>query len=448
MNVYSIFQCYPLWRSLNNWRIASPTVDQIAERTDQELGDATASTCKLFRNLIPDLKASFEKATNAALLCQAISNRYYPQTQTDQRTLRISTVALGWDWHEYCRGWNAKQVAQEIGIEQGDLMHVWKLLVSEAAAVDPLRDWDDLIPFIAVEQRQRLKGKALLADLFRSMASMLALFYEEVTGTPVSAQSSLHDSLLHPEESKGGMLRQLDYVTNKYHLNPRPRLILMVEGETEVDQIPRLMELFWEFSPSRAGIEIHNLKGVANFTGNPKRERSGLLRRFIDDYHNRQTMVYIVLDNEGGAEHIKRELIASRSLYFANRFVTTEQLIHIWQLNYEFDNFTDTEIARAMTDLATNNQFTQREVRTARDNFSKGNTLGKLFEEKTGARLLKRELSAKLTDILIEEADLIRAVPQRPIIDQLSIVLKLAGTNHQPTSGEGWERNQKSGFWG
>ena len=84
INFYSEFQLYPLWKFLNVIRIHCPTIDEIVTKSDQEIADSMAATCKLLREQIPALVELLQASKNAALVCQAISNRYFPLTQTDQ----------------------------------------------------------------------------------------------------------------------------------------------------------------------------------------------------------------------------------------------------------------------------------------------------------------------------------------------------------------------------
>ena len=454
INFYSEFQFYPLWKCLNESRIHSPSIDEMVIKSDQELTDEFASTCRFVRSQIPDLIKSLQASKNAALVCQAISNRYYPLTQTDQRTIRIrSSVVWDWDWHEYRRTWNAKQMAAEMELAAGEIFSMWRNIKNETSRVNPLREWDDLTKFIAVNEKERLRAKALLAYSLENMAAMLEMFYEDVVGKSILERYPPDRTVLLPKEEPDGTLRELEYVTNKYHLNPRPRLILVVEGESEAEQIPRLLEHFWGHGPSKAGIEVLNLKGISKFVGNqkkagkPNREGSPL-KRLIDDYHNRQTMVYVLLDNEGGAAFIKNELRNAASEYFGKRAVTNEEYIHIWNINYEFDSFTNKEIAGAMSALPPSVLFTELEVEQARQDSHPGSALKRLFEVKTSSPLSKRCLNKELTDLLIAEADSSGILPHRPILDQLHKIIELAARNHQPTSGESWETNQQSGYFG
>lgn len=145
---------------------------------------------------------------------------------------------------------------------------------------------------------------------------------------------------------------------------------------------------------------------------------------------------------------MKKGLLDAKSEYFEKRAVTNENYIHIWNIAYEFDNFSNKEIASAMSVLAPNTLFTEPEVEQARQDSNPGSALKRLFEAKTASPLSKRSLNKELTSLLIAEAETSGILPQRPILDQLHKIIGLAATNHQPTSGEVWEINQQSGYFG
>jgi hypothetical protein len=136
-------------------------------------------------------------------------------------------------------------------------------------------------------------------------------------------------------------LQNLEFLTNKYRLNPRPKLILVVEGNGEAEQFPRLAKELFGYSFPQGGINVVNIQGVGNFTGKKKIDKYGGLERFIDDYHHRQTVVFVVLDDEGRVSKIKKELLKAHSKYSPNRMVTKEEYIRVWDnKNIEFDNLT------------------------------------------------------------------------------------------------------------
>ena len=115
-----------------------------------------------------------------ALLCQYISNRYYPQTQTDQRTIKISrqshsdqwinVQALDWDWHEFVRRWNPHGTERLFKLTPEKLRHAYQALASAQKHCDPLERWYQLIQFVAVNERRKLKGDALRAEALRALA--------------------------------------------------------------------------------------------------------------------------------------------------------------------------------------------------------------------------------------------------------------------------------------
>ena len=75
-----------------------------------------------------------------------------------------------------------------------------------------------------------------------------------------------------------------EFLTNEYHLNPKPKLILIVEGNGEEEQFPRLSKKLFGYSFSKLGIEVVNIRGVAGFTGRKGLDQYGALEKFIDYY--------------------------------------------------------------------------------------------------------------------------------------------------------------------
>ena len=115
-----------------------------------------------------------------------------------------------------------------------------------------------------------------------------------------------------------------------YAKNPRPKLILVVEGNGENEQFPRLIQELFEYSLPRLGIEIMNLQGVGNFTGKKSRDKYGALEKFIDHYHAKQTIVFVVLDNDERVSTVKESLLKATSKHFPKRRVTKDENINVW----------------------------------------------------------------------------------------------------------------------
>lgn len=411
---------------------------------------------------IDSLKKNGVRGEKTVTICQIISNKYFPLTQSDKRTIQVP----GYDkfhqyknWHEYCRNWDAKKVLLEIGISIDELKQLQELVAKDAEYIDPLEIWYDFVNFVSIEKKKKLKGKALLAQTLHSMEKMLRFFYEDLTGIKLPSPDESLNSWKERRYGQGVIkdeLLYLEFLANEYHLNPRPNLILVVEGEGEEEQFPRLAKELFGISFPRLSIEVLNIHGIGGFEGKKGQGKYGALEKFIDNYHFRQTIVFMVLDNEGRASKIKQDLIGSTSKRYPKRTVTKDEYIPLWSKNIEFDNFSHEEIAKAMTELC-EKRYTFRidEIAECEELYSKkkGNPLGKHFKEKLSYDLNKPKLLDILFGYIIlnssNEFDY-NGNAKRPVVKIMQRVIKLASDNSycQPHSLDAWERNQESGYFG
>jgi len=184
-----------------------------------------------------------EYRRSVALLCQFVSNRYYPKTQGDQRTIRaggstysdcwIFVDSHDWNWSEEARSWNPKTAERLFSLTPKKLRHTYNSLAIAQGDCDPLERWYKLTQFVSVGERAKLKGDALRAETLRAGAHMLRLLYMDLYG----------EELPHPNEVTGTVIthvpelavhqdprRYLEFVANRFGLNPQPKLSLFVEG--------------------------------------------------------------------------------------------------------------------------------------------------------------------------------------------------------------------------
>ena len=409
---------------------------------------------------ITDLKKYRSKDESYVFLCQVLANRYFPHTQSDQRTISVpgrgTHIPIDWDWHDYCRTWNARQVLSEISITPEDCKNLYERLLFQARWIDPLERWYELVEFVSYEQKKKLKGDALLAQSFYAMAQMVRLFYRDITDEklPKPTEWSGFDlNRFYGFNVVDDELRHLEHLTNRYHLNPRPRLILVVEGKGEEEQIPRLARELLGHPFPFVGIQVYNLNGVGNFTGRKRQDRHGALEKFIDDYHSRQTIVFVLIDREGGVPRVRDRLLKARSLSYPDRKITKAEYVHVWKKNIEFDNFGHDEIACAMTKLGREKHvFTGAEIsRCEQDHLErKADPLATLFGKQVGPGFSKAELLKILVDEVLShpEEEFEAGQPRRPLTKIIRQVLELAALNHQPSTAKIWEHNQRSGELG
>jgi hypothetical protein len=340
-NVYSVFQCYSLYRVLKRTRI----------------GEIRAESWVFYnKNHIEKLLLSFQaraaeidsihqdnRLDLIARVCQIISTRYFPHARSNKRYLSFPCEPSlnGWNWWDYSEQWDAPAVLAQLNLQISDIKESWLSITEDLKVIDPLENWAELLSFVSVDKRDELKGSALFAHTLRSMRDMLSMFYADLT-------EPVEDEILGEENTS----QQLQYLLTQYSLNPRPSVILIVEGHGEAEQFPRFAEEILKASFSRLEIEVTNLEGIGAFTGSKKNDKYGALERFIDFNHHNETLVFIILDNEGRAAEIKRNLVQKQSRYFGKRTVTREEYIFLWESSIEFANFTNEEIATALTELS------------------------------------------------------------------------------------------------
>lgn len=463
---YSPFQCYTLYHLMRTTR-SEFRAEWWIEYTDEDIQSKIHEVSQWAHQVIDIFQKNGVRGEMSSTVCQVISNRYAPKTLSDRRSVRVSTmlpIYYRWDWYKYCRNWNANAVLDNIGIEPKELKGLQEILALDAKSVDPLEKWYDLVDFVSLNKKNKLKGNALLAQSFYAMEKMLRLFYEDITGErlyPPSESKGWERDKFYGEGVTNDVFQYLEFLTNEYNLNPRPKLILVVEGYGEEEQFPRLSEEFFGYPFSRLGIKVWNIRGVANFVGEKGKNPYSALEKFIDyQHHHEQTFVFVVLDSEGGAGKVKERLIRAKSILYPGCFITKEEYVHLWKTNIEFDNFSDIEIAHAMTQFCQNKYvFMSDEVAECRKQSE--NTRGRsgekdylscLFTNKTGGYgSNKRELLNMLFTDIIEQPENEFAADEnlkRPVLQIMQKIIELAAKNCRPNTHNAWKINQEAGFFG
>jgi hypothetical protein len=374
----------------------------------------------------------------------AIQNRYLPYTKSDQRSILVSYPAeyLQWNWQEFKKNWNPERILQSLNIDLNRLNDIYRRIESCARYIDPLEHWNPLMEFISYEKKQKLKGQALLALDFYGMSKMLKMFYEDLTGEKSENRGDRNNWKVtyYGVGTLANKTELLEYLTNEYHLNPRPKLILVVEGDGEYENIPKIAEAMG-LDLNTSSIKMENLQGIGEFKK---------LSRFIDHYHNLQTVVFVLLDNENRSRQFKQRIVESKSKFGINRKITKTDYIKIWDKNYEYDNFSDEEIASAMSYQSREKYFFRgEEINCARLGKSK---LQDLFRSKVGYDLNKKDLAVCLSNIIIKEIEQGVAVEKikkkRKIVSEIINITEIAIHNPFPVRKDIWKNNQESGYFG
>jgi hypothetical protein len=437
---YSQFQAYELWHRIKLLRC------KIAAEYWVENPDKWAKSIQNWAIEMLEFAKQHFFRYDISLLSQILANRYYPFTQTNQRYFNLS-APYQWDWDDFCDKWNAHKVLKELSLETADIRKAWEMLVLDAKTCDPLEQWYDLVSFTAIEKRDKLKGHALRARTWYIMEHMLRLFYYDLTKEELPTPEGPVTYKFVPGVERPvtpNPLIHLEEIANDFNINPRPVLILLVEGEGEERYFPKLMENYFEVSCQSLGIQIISLNGVGNFCGNGAHDRHGAMIRFVDDYHSRGTIVFIIMDNENKAEKIRNDMLARKSIY-EKRMLTREEYIVIWKKSFEFDNFENDEIAEAMSQLTDHRRrFTAEQIQEIKDKKcpKKGRRLEDLYKEVTNYSLEKPMLMEALVELICKEKTGNGCTEQRRIVSVLKHVIDLAREN-RPQSSQ-WHRDYRA----
>ena len=454
---YSIFQCYNLFILEQQTKMSLNCLDWISY-DDIQIDKIIKRITSDSNIIISKQKELFSRNVIIPLVCQVLSNRYFPLTQTDGRRITVTSHGFHsdeWDWFEYCKKWEPEKILFDLEMKPEYIKSLQSQLLRKARYIDPIEKWYELVNFISVDKKEKLKDNALLAQIFYSTEKMLRFFYKDITGEDLPSPDETNGEWKERVYGKGVVeneLQYLEFISNIYHVNPKPNLILIVEGHGEEKQIPRLASEFFGINFSTMGIEMINLQSVSHFEGKKSVDKYGALEKLIDNHHNRQTFVFCILDNESRVPNIKEKLLTRHSLYYPSRKITKDEYIHVWDKNIEFDNFTCEEIAQSMTDLAKGKYtFSSNEIEECKKSFkTKSNCLESLSEEKLNYHISKIDILGKLFDTVINSNTEYEKQPEKPIISVLEKIFDLARNNSycQPTSLDNWKKNQESGVFG
>lgn len=458
---YSAFQIDHLNVVLSSMNITIHMDEFFDDLASAENWSALGKSLMKHADQIKEVFANHEHRRSVGLLCQCISDRYYFETQTDQRFMRYSTGGSfsnawitmnyhNWDWFSYSRHWNPKEDEKLFHLSPEKLEHAYETLAISQASCDPLERWYKLVQFISVEERSKLGSHSLRAETIRSGAQMLGMLYRDLYGKELPHPNEVTGTIIRhiPEKNiRKDTRRYLEYVVNQYHLNPQPKATLFVEGKSEENTIKAIFDQYFGADPGTYHIEIVNLWGVDTATGG-KEDKFRAILRLIDYLHYHQTFTFLILDNENYAKRIKNESKKAKSIHHNKRYVTRPEYIKIWKNSFEFDNYSCTEIAKALSQLSKGRVKLKRdEILVCKKMANPGIELSEIYKKKTGYNLNKVEFNEALSNAIFENKDR-RNIENRPIIQTLNRVIKLAMRNHFPTMHEVWESNQSSRYLG
>ena len=161
---YSIFQIDHLHFVLTGMTL-SVSLDDYLDQGKSRLIDRQRRGARWMKHAEQWMEGlrDYEHRRAVALLCQHISNRYFPQTQGDKRSMEIRNWSYSdhwiivddynWDWEQEALDWDPKKTARLYDLTPEKLRHAYEGLASAQARCDPLEHWYSLTQFISLRER-------------------------------------------------------------------------------------------------------------------------------------------------------------------------------------------------------------------------------------------------------------------------------------------------------
>jgi hypothetical protein len=255
---YSIFQTLPLHMILQSTTFPIG-IESLATWNQENIKKWFKSVKKPSRAMLKSLQNKDDDARyKLAKLGQVLSSRYLPYAEKYEGMISLPHPNF-FDWRQYRLNWDAKKVLEELELTIEEIADFHRLAEMEASSDDPLDHWNDLVKFVSKSKKEQLKGLALLAQTWRVLERILNLFHRDLTGDflysygeDTKTKESLYGKGVPQDD-----LAFLEFVANRYGINPRPKLFLFVEGNGEVEQFPRKFAF-----KSKTYMELADLKEI------------------------------------------------------------------------------------------------------------------------------------------------------------------------------------------
>ncbi|MEV8613125.1 hypothetical protein AB0383_35340 [Amycolatopsis sp. NPDC051373] len=348
---------------------------------------------KLGWPLSPQVARNAEGQRKVALTLSALATRYLPGV--------IGNLHLPSDVDENrLRAWRVTSEIPDllafVGANSSELVAEAELFLLETRS-DPAVKWLPLIRHASYQGWSKLRGEPLDAMWRRVAAELLLGAYEELAGQGIVASlpdltgatwhSPQHDRLAPRYEEA----ETLEAALTDLGLSPHPKVLLLVEGETERYHFPKLLAEFGMGQPQ--DIRVQHAKGsnvnphlVARYNVAPRVGRK-LNEGWLLD--SSSTALLVVMDPENkfktvaDRENISRILKDSirEEVQLQEAEINEDELdflvrVRVWgDDKYEIANFTDDELVAAITQLAkeqhndrVERSFWEDELRAALEN--------------------------------------------------------------------------------
>jgi hypothetical protein len=187
-------------------------------------------------------KGDTERLRRIAAVLMALEARYLPNL--DPEWVRLSGTNTE-EWQEYRRTYNPEAVLTALGCSPKQISDDAEHLLFKAHNLDPVgRRWSYLMRRAPSDAWKELTGRARMAIDHRISSEILLRFYEDLAHRGVAEPlPEIPPLSWHPlHERLSYRPHTLDQDLASLGISPHPRVVLIVEGETEEYLIPRVWQ--------------------------------------------------------------------------------------------------------------------------------------------------------------------------------------------------------------
>lgn len=366
-------------------------------------------------SVLPDWELpEADKYRVLTLMLSAIEARYLPVVDEGWVRLRGADHE---SWQAYRERFDPTATAGRLGVTGAEVVGHAEHLLSRAKWLDPLGPWNRVVRHAKPMHQEKLKGLALLSLDFRVGAEMLLLFAADL-GEPMPMGDRTFWAPTDDRLSRHGEL--LDLALQNVGVSPHTRVALIVEGETEVLMARKILEHFG-YGSNPDGLQIIPMRGVTD------QERITKLAAHLatpiitnaypDRYNTLRPLCRVIVATDpdrpmDDPKAFRAKLVAEIRKGISDQGIDDVGqesidwlvVVHTWNEPFEFEHFTDQEIADAMLRLDSHPLPSGSTPDSARD-FVAAARIERRSLKKRAPRLSKPDLAQELWPLLRDKIE-------------------------------------------
>jgi hypothetical protein len=183
-----------------------------------------------------------ERRREIAFAASAIEPAYYSQIIGWLRLRSFEEPEAYYRWRQKLP---LQRMLRWLGINAAWLVTAAEELLQRADMIDPLGEWWEVIAQGDPDKWPKLSGAALNAMDLRVAAEVLLRYHDHlVNAGKAKALPESSERWARPLDYRLKPRRSIDALLTEFGLSPHPRLVLVLEGPTELLLVPRVMQFF------------------------------------------------------------------------------------------------------------------------------------------------------------------------------------------------------------